>query len=130
VQSTATSMTRNFFRLSILQLLVAMTVVAGFVAANRIPERREVRSVEVLFFGNEFGRMDQLEYRLGWPLTYYRALTFVPVGEGRSIASPYDYTVGEGEIKLAAIAANTALAFATVIGSLMLVVAISRKRSS
>jgi hypothetical protein len=63
-------MTRNLFRLSILQLLVAMAVVAGFVAANRVGVRN--MPSDLLELQEEFGlKGDLFTEHTGWPFVFH-----------------------------------------------------------
>lgn len=69
----------KYFRLSILQMLVAMAVVAGFVAANRMVFTSTQPSWEALKQEFELPE-DIVVLRVGWPLAFYEALGRRAVG--------------------------------------------------
>jgi hypothetical protein len=119
-------MTRNFFHLSILQMLVAMAVVAGLVAANRIPTRKESPAVDLLVVGPGEMKFNQLEYRLGWPFAYYNALTFKPVGQ-EFASIKMTYPNGNDAFHPLGFAANLAVAVITLIGCLVSVGVLTRR---
>jgi hypothetical protein len=70
-------MTRNFFRHSTLQLLVAMAVVAVFVAANGVEVKKPAITLSF-----PSGGFEEVEYRTGWPFTFRRRKVFTVEGTG------------------------------------------------
>lgn len=109
----------SLFHLSILQLLVAMAVMAGFVAVNQVvfpPPPFE------LLAGSQ---SDLCARCMGWPLAYYDAIGLYDLDSKTDV--PKFYAFGHSDYRWWSLVGNIAIGTVTVVVVLLGVGAIQRR---